>query len=153
MPANLETVYKKSFNLFNTKYSIILKTILSNHGESVSSFNFASSNHGIYKNGYYNGKSFMENKRFTSGVTKKEKLINFIEFNTENEAKNCLDSFKTIFYRFIIIMMNNDMNVNWKAMPFMINYNLPWDNERLFNYFEINKEEKEEIYNIMKPYI
>ena len=49
--------------------------------------------------------------------------------------------------------MNNDMHVNWKAMPFMINYNLPWDNERLFNYFEINKEEKEEIYNIMKPYI
>ena len=153
MPANLETVYKKSFNLFNTKYSIILKTILSNNGESVSSFNFASSNHGIYKNGYYNGKSYMDNKCFSGGATRKEKIINFIEFNTENEAKNCLDYFKTIFYRFIIMMMNNDMHVNWKAMPFMINYNLPWDDEKLFNYFEINKEEKEEIYNIMKPYI
>lgn len=95
----------------------------------------------------------MDNKRFSGGATRKEKLINFIEFNTENEAKNCLDSFKTIFYRFIIRMMNNSTNVNWKAMPFMKDYRNEWTNERFYEFFNISLEEQEEIKKIMEPYL
>ena len=156
MPANLSS-YLFFGEIPTNKCILILKDVLRGSFEpGIASYNLTSSNHGVYKNGIYNGKKYEENRnqqKNKDGTINFRNDARFIEFNTENEAKNCLDSFKTIFYRFIIMMMNNSTNVNWKAMPFMINYNLPWDDERLFNYFEINKEEKEEIYNIMKPYI
>ncbi len=155
MPANLSS-YASFGKIENIKYLLILKEFLSNNGESISSYNLTSSNHGVYKNGIYNNKTFEENRnqqKNKDGTINFRNDARFIEFNTEKEAENCLNSFKTLFYRFITMMLNNAFRANLKAMPFMIDYTNDWTNERFYEFFDISLEEQEEIKKIMKPYV
>lgn len=146
----------KNGDMLNELFSFLIKQILRGTFEAgIGSYNIISSNHGIYENGKYNGKTYGENRhqaRNKNGKINYKTNIIYLSFNTKEEAKNCYDSFKTLFYRFITKLFNNDMHLNLKIMPYMENYIKPWTNERFYIYFDLTIDEQKEIEKIMKPY-
>ena len=94
-----------------------------------------------------NGKSWTT----LSGMNKgKEKLPYSVKFDTENEAKNFLDSFFTDFMIYYYAMVFNDQHVYLNAVPFMNDYTEPWTDERFYKWFDIDEDKQNEIREYIK---
>lgn len=71
--------------------------------------------------------------------------IKFLNFNTETERKNAWQSYLTKFARFCICM-----DESTKLAPYMGNYTQPWDDQRFYEYFGLNKIEIQLIETVIK---
>lgn len=71
--------------------------------------------------------------------------IRFLNFNTETERKNAWASYLTKFARFCICM-----DESTKLAPYMGNYTQPWDDQRFYEYFGLNKIEIQLIETVIK---
>jgi hypothetical protein len=75
-----------------------------------------------------------------------------IEFNTENEARNFINSTNTEVYKFINIITKNDMHTQLNYLPFLGDYSFEWDNNDISSYFDFNSDEVNYIMNNIKNY-
>ena len=86
-----------------------------------------------------------------------------ISFKSEDGAVNFEKSTKTTFHRYLVLKMKTDQHFPLKYVPFMggcINprtgkkgYESDWTDEDFCKYFDITKEEQEEISKVMEPYL
>lgn len=93
----------------------------------------------VYHNGIApNGKSYKDNRG--KGVPEKE-FTDHLEFETEIEANNFLNSLKTVFMIGINSMSKCDMHVHPNVIPYMDDYKSEWNDERFYKYFNLSEEE------------
>lgn len=71
--------------------------------------------------------------------------VRFLNFATEQERYNAWQSYLTKFARFCIAM-----DESTKLVPYMDNYQQPWDDKRFYEYFELTDEEIWVIENTIK---
>ena len=71
--------------------------------------------------------------------------VRFLNFNTEQERYNAWQSYLTKFARFCICM-----DESTKLAPYMGNYTQPWDDQRFYAYFGLNKIEIQLIETVIK---
>ena len=71
--------------------------------------------------------------------------IHFLNFDTEQERYNAWQSYLTKFARFCICM-----DESTKLAPYMGNYTQPWDDQRFYEYFGLNKIEIQLIETVIK---
>ncbi len=103
-----------------------------------------------------NGNCWTEERQRNKHSRSKGSPIPFsIKFNTENELENFINSTKTCFFKYLIILMHIDMSVPNKYLPFMEDYTEPWTDERFYEYFKLTSEEiktiEDSINSIEKP--
>ena len=69
--------------------------------------------------------------------------VNSLTFNSENERKNFYDSLFTNFYKFLILICRDGQTAGscYYALPFLPDYTKPWDDARLYKYFNLTDEE------------
>ena len=103
--------------------------------------------------GMKDGKDWTKCKN-NGGYEKKEGIpIPFsIKFNTENEAQNFYDSWKTTFSRWLSRRFLFDQHIQLQFLPWMENYTQPWDNARFYKFFNITSEEQKIIEETMEKY-
>lgn len=70
-----------------------------------------------------------------------------VYFNTEEEAENFRKSLQTKFYRYIAHFYKFGQNVYFQRLPWLGDYTKEWTNERLCEYFGLDKQEYEIIMN------
>lgn len=101
----------------------------------------------VYVNGVAeDGRTFIE--RRSKGSPAKD-IIDHVRFPTYVEAKNFLESMKTPFYICINSISKCDMHVHPDRLPLMKDYTEPWTHERFCNFYDLTKEEKEEIEKVV----
>lgn len=71
--------------------------------------------------------------------------VRYLNFNTEEERYNAWQSYLTKFARFCICM-----DESTKLAPYMGNYTQPWDDQRFYEYFGLNKIEIQLIETVIK---
>lgn len=71
--------------------------------------------------------------------------VRFLNFNTDVERYNAWQSYLTKFARFCICM-----DESTKLAPYMNNYTQPWDDQRFYEYFGLNKIEIQLIETVIK---
>lgn len=71
--------------------------------------------------------------------------VRYLNFNTEEERYNAWQSYLTKFARFCICM-----DESTKLAPYMGNYTQPWDDQRFYEYFGLNKIEIQLIESVIK---
>lgn len=71
--------------------------------------------------------------------------VRYLNFNTEEERYNAWQSYLTKFARFCICM-----DESTKLAPYMNNYTQPWDDQRFYEYFGLNKIEIQLIESVIK---
>lgn len=71
--------------------------------------------------------------------------VRYLNFNTEEERYNAWQSYLTKFARFCICM-----DESTKLAPYMDNYTQPWDDQRFYEYFGLNKIEIQLIETVIK---
>lgn len=91
----------------------------------------------IHNKIYLNEQDYKNNKLKKSDCHNILKPESFVSFNTENEARNYLNSTFTKFHRFCVIALKMDVHIPLFALPFMENYTQPWDDKRFCEYFGI----------------
>lgn len=91
-------------------------------------------------------------KKYKSKSLAKEKPFG-IYFNTYEEAKNFYNSCLTECYKYIVSVFKKSGGVPLKYLPFMGDYKKPWDNERFFEYYNLDKEKQEEIISSMQQFM
>jgi hypothetical protein len=72
-----------------------------------------------------------------------------IKFNTENEAQNFYDSWKTQFSRWLSRRFLFDQHIQLQFLPWMEDYTKPWDDIRFYKYFNIMPDEQKIIEAMM----
>jgi len=149
------------------KYTLIISLICGgNNGRTESCSHFIFAKEGtIFNNGKNkNGETLLEYKKRVSWGNVKPKNEAFcIEFNSEGERTNFINSCETIFIRYIFKSMTVDVHVHPEFLPWMgdcINprtglkgYESEWTNEDFYTYFNITKEEQELIEKTMEKYM
>ena len=75
-----------------------------------------------------------------------------IKFNTENEAQNFYDSWKTTFNRWLSRRFLFDQHIQLQFLPWMEDYTKPWNDIRFYKYFDITSEEQKAIEKMMEKY-
>lgn len=73
-----------------------------------------------------------------------------IKFETETEAQNFYDSYKTGFLRYICDVSVQQQNIQLQVLPFLPDYTRPWTDEELYEYFGLTDEEINTIENFFK---
>ena len=64
-----------------------------------------------------------------------------VNFETEEDSINFFNSLQTKFYIFINVCIKRDMHVHWKYAPWLGDYTHPWNDEDLYQYFELTDDE------------
>ena len=75
-----------------------------------------------------------------------------IKFNTEIEAQNFYNSWKTTFCKWISKRFLFDQNIQLSFLPWMSDYSQPWDNARFYKFFNITPDEQKIIEETMEKY-
>lgn len=127
-------------------------------------------NHGkIVKNNntiYLKRKTFNKNDKFLFEYNEIKGAIYQYDyeckFRTKNEKLNFINSFETIFMKFIMSQIRTGRIIRLTGIPFMSDYSQPWDDKRFCEYFGISGyidddhaepcSEWETILNTMKKY-
>lgn len=73
------------------------------------------------------------------------RAVEGIDFKTEDERKNFIDSIHSWVYEF----MYNIKDTNPAHLPYLDDYTKPWTDERLYKLFNITKEDKEVIDKVL----
>jgi len=88
--------------------------------------------------GYKDGKDWTECKQNGNYVKEKGSAIpNSIKFNTEIEATNFYNSYKTLFSRWLCDTFTLDQHIQVQFLPYMNDYTKAWTNKRFCDYFKI----------------
>ena len=75
-----------------------------------------------------------------------------IKFNTEIEAQNFYNSWKTTFCKWISKRFLFDQNIQLSFLPWMSDYSQPWTDERFYKFFNITLDEQKIIEETMEKY-
>ena len=95
-----------------------------------------------------NGLTFYENRKKSAwGNVKVREDYTIIKFNTIEECENFFDFTRTYLFRYMFNVTTSDVHVASKFLPFMNDYTSKWTDERLYDYFDITKEEQQQIEN------
>lgn len=87
-----------------------------------------------------------ESKNYNQAtLTKTGTHVRFLNFDTDVERYNAWQSYLTKFARFCICM-----DESTKLAPYMGNYTQPWDDQRFYKYFGLNKIEIQLIESVIK---
>lgn len=149
MPDNIDNHIK--FNEPNTAIIVSLITGGNNGRNNVIDLYFQGS---TYKSVIYdenskrldNGLTFYENRKKTAWGNVKVRGEQFnIKFKNIDECINFFNSTRTYLFRYIFNVVTSDIHVQAKFLPFMNDYSKPWTNERMYDYFNITKEEQKMI--------
>ena len=105
----------------------------------------------IFKGKLPNGEDWND-KKYKSDSFSKEKPVG-IYFDTYIEAKNFYNSCLTEAYKYIVSVFKQSQSIPLNELPFMSDYKKPWDNERFFKYYNIDKDKQEEIITKMQPFM
>lgn len=149
MPDNIDNHIK--FNEPNTAIIVSLITGGNNGRNNVIDLYFQGS---TYKSVIYDGNSkrldngltFYENRKKTAWGNVKVRGEQFnIKFKNIDECINFFNSTRTYLFRYIFNVVTSDIHVQAKFLPFMNDYSKPWTDERMYDYFNITKEEQKEI--------
>ena len=132
-----------------TDYAVVFSLIGGNGGQGNSKVSkFVTSNQDcVYSNGVAeDGRTF--NERRSKGSPTKD-VIDQVRFASYKEAKNFLESLKTPFYIAVNSITKCDMHVHPDQIPLMPDYNEPWTNERLCDFYGLDKTERDEIDSVV----
>ena len=149
MPDNIDNHIK--FNEPNTAIIVSLITGGNNGRNNVIDLYFQGS---TYKSVIYDGNSkrldngltFYENRKKTAWGNVKVRGEQFnIKFKNIDECINFFNSTRTYLFRYIFNVVTSNTHVQSKFLPFMNDYSKPWTDERMYDYFNITKEEQKEI--------
>ena len=149
MPDNIDNHIK--FNEPNNAIIVSLITGGNNGRNNVIDLYFQGS---TYKSVIYDGNSkrldngltFYENRKKTAWGNVKVRGEQFnIKFKNIDECINFFNSTRTYLFRYIFNVVTSDIHVQAKFLPFMNDYSKPWTDERMYDYFNITKEEQKEI--------
>jgi hypothetical protein len=91
---------------------------------------------GHNQNGGSSGFRLVSQNYNTAISTKFAVNVRYLNFATEAERYNAWQSYLTKFARFCICM-----DESTKLAPYMGNYTQPWDDQRFYEYFGLNKIE------------
>ena len=101
-----------------------------------------------------NGLTFYENRKKTAwGNVKIRAEQNNIRFSTIDECYNFFSYTKLNLFRYIFHQITNDVNVQTAFLPIMDDYKHKWSDEELYNYFDINEEERQHIETVVEKCI
>lgn len=90
--------------------------------------------------------TYLVSKNYTTATqTTQSANVRFLNFNTDVERYNAWQSYLTKFARFCICM-----DESTKLAPYMGNYTQPWDDQRFYEYFGLNKIEIQLIETVIK---
>ena len=112
-----------------------------------------------YKNVIYNedgkrldnGLTFKQNREKTAwGNVKVRGEQNNIKFNNINECINFFNYTRLDLFRYMFNKSVVDVHVHPEKLPFMDDYSKEWTNEMLYDYFNINEEDRKYISNYIK---
>ena len=76
-----------------------------------------------------------------------------IEFNTLDELINFRNSVKLEAYLFIIALLKTARSNPFDKLPYLLDYTKVWTNDKIFDLFNIKKEYRNTIINLMKPFM
>jgi len=100
---------------------------------------------GHNQNGGSSGFRLVSQNYNTAISTKFAVNVRYLNFATEEERYNAWQSYLTKFARFCICM-----DESTKLAPYMGNYTQPWDDQRFYKYFGLNKIEIQLIETVIK---
>ncbi len=82
-----------------------------------------------------------------------ETFLNIGSFNTEKEAKNCLDYIKSKFFRALLFFNRHSLNISQASFEFipMQDFSKPWTDAELYKKYNLTKEEIDFIESMIKP--
>lgn len=150
---NLEDNIKSGQILEDSKYCLIIPKLLGNVGEKTDRMFWENSPRWgrIFYKGKSEGKTPSEYKKKLRNVVNYSDF-DYLEFDSEIEAKNWINTQKTDFMRFVTILNSVDSNRRSKFIPFMKDYTIKWTNDKFCEYFNITDEEKKQIHYYIKLY-
>ena len=98
-----------------------------------------------------NGLTFKQNREKTAwgNVKIKDEQYN-IKFDTIDQCINFFNFTKLDLFRYLFNKSVVAVNVHPEKLPFIGDYKKKWTNEMLYDYFDINKEDREYISNYVK---
>lgn len=98
-----------------------------------------------------NGLTFKQNREKTAwgNVKIKDEQCN-IKFDTIDQCINFFNFTKLDLFRYLFNKSVVDVHVHPEKLPFIGDYKKKWTNEMLYDYFDINKEDREYISNYVK---
>jgi hypothetical protein len=99
--------------------------------------NIKNEKHNMYSHTFY---TYLPEKEKPTKTPDKQPL----EFNTEQEAQNFLDSLKTNFMRFALKIIKYNQNMEraeLKSIPYMIDYTRIWTDSDLYSFFKLTLSE------------
>ena len=133
-----------------SKYCVVIPKLVGNPGEKCDRLFWETSKRWgrVFYKGISEGKPVSEYKKKLSNV---QNYTNFdyLEFNTKTEVNNWIDSQKTNFNRFVMIINSVDANRHCKFVPFM-DYSKNWTDTEFYKYFNISKDCQDRICNYIK---
>ena len=134
----------------NTNYCIVIPRLVGNPGEKIDRLFWKKSLRWgrIFYKGKSEGKSVSEYKKKLSNVTNYSNF-DYLEFKTEEEANNWIDSQSTDFNRFCMIICSVDSHRHCKYVPFM-DYSKKWTNKDFYKYFNISEKSQEKIHKYIE---
>jgi len=94
--------------------------------------------------------AIIQNKQVTQGMDNK-KILGVV-FQTLNEAQNFRTSTFSTFYQYCVLTLMTDVHVYHKWLPYMLDYEEPWIDERFYQYFKISKKKQKEIETKILPH-
>ena len=97
--------------------------------------------------------SEITSKIYDKALNAKQRWNWHLSFDTEEERRNCYDSWHTRFHQFIHSLIKADNFNYYGQLPFMGDYSQPWTDERFYEYFKLTKEEIDIIETTMKDYV
>ena len=115
-----------------------------------------------FYNGEKDGRKWWTFWNTNQHTKKTDEITHSIKFDSEEEAQNFIDSYKTYFVKYVENMIVTDINLKSYNLLWMSDYTKPWTNKRFCDYFKITGyisdteaepgSEWEEILNTMKKY-
>ena len=114
--------------------------------------------------GHQNQSDWIEitSNNYERALKAKQRFGNHLAFDTEEERRNCYDSWHTTFHQFIHSLVKADNFNHFEFLPWMSDYTKPWTNKRFCDYFGITgyisdteaepDSEWEEILNTIEKY-
>ena len=77
------------------------------------------------------------------------------KFTSDDEINNFIEYVNSKFARFLLAMGKRGMNtsgVSWRFVPDMVDYSVEWNDEKLYAFFELKKEEIDAIESFVKTF-
>ena len=82
-----------------------------------------------------------------------ETFLKIGDFNTEEEARNCLSYIKTKFFRALLFFNRHSLNLSQSSFNLipLQDFSKPWTDEELYKKYDLTKEEIAFIESMIKP--